>query len=161
MIPHTQSVHTNNTCYNISPTNTTMYYCQAQLSLSCSPSCQLQLSWLSDSHIATLGSIWESCKFKLARSSHKVVLYPERTSHPPCHQTSHQPYGFSWTDNVWYFVQCPRPSVNMWLNFDVQYPSQIVPLFLGAVLPPIIFLCGPPPQNVVVCLCHTWLCLGI
>ena len=46
--------------------------------------------------IATLGSIldsqlsWESGKFQLARWSHEVVLFPERTSHP-----STQPYGFS------------------------------------------------------------------
>ena len=32
----------------------------------------------------------ESCKFQLARWSHKVVLFPERTSHPP----THPPYGF-------------------------------------------------------------------
>ena len=39
--------------------------------------------------MATLGSIldsqlsWESGKFQLARWSHEVVLFPERTSHPP------------------------------------------------------------------------------
>ena len=40
-------------------------------------------------HIATLGSIfdsqlsWESSKFQLARWSHKEVLFPIRTTHPP------------------------------------------------------------------------------
>ena len=39
--------------------------------------------------IATLGSIldsqlsWESGKFQLARWSHEVVIFPERTTHPP------------------------------------------------------------------------------
>ena len=39
--------------------------------------------------IATLGSIldsqpsWESGKFQLARWSHEVVIFPERTNHPP------------------------------------------------------------------------------
>ena len=61
--------------------------------------------------IATLGSIldsqlsWESSKFPLARWSHEVVLYPERTGHPPSHPATHRPYGFSWTD-----ILCGVPS---------------------------------------------------
>ena len=50
--------------------------------------------------VATLGTIldsqlsWESCKFQLARWSHKVVIFPERTTHPTA---THPPYGFfSW-----------------------------------------------------------------
>ena len=46
--------------------------------------------------IATLGSIldsqlsWESGKFQLARWSHEVVLFPERTTHP----STHRPYQY-------------------------------------------------------------------
>ena len=42
-------------------------------------------------NIATLGSIldsqqsWESGKFQLARWSHEVVIFPERTTHPHTH----------------------------------------------------------------------------
>ena len=49
----------------------------------------------STSIIATLGSIldsqstWESGKFQLARWSHEVVLFPERTIHPSTHPPTH------------------------------------------------------------------------
>ena len=66
--------------------------------------------------IATLGSIldsqlsWESGKFQLARWSHEVVLFPERTTQHKCCATdppTHSPNHMDFLDR--YFVRCPHP----------------------------------------------------
>ena len=91
-----------------------------------------------------LGSIlnWEYGKFQLARWSHKVVLFPERTD-PTWPEPTTQ---FSFCVNV---VRCPYPNCS-----PHQQNMCGVPPFHYR-----FFLCGVPPPNVVLCLCLSILIL--
>ena len=120
-------------------------------------------------NIATLGSIlncqlsWESGKLKLTRWSHRVALF-SGLDHPPTAKL--------FFVNV---VQClhpnkvcavsPPPSI-CFLSMLCGVPTRFVPLIkkVCAVSPSsstnISSVSPPPHSNVILCLCHTWLCLG-
>ena len=82
---------------------------------------------------ATLGSIfdsqlsWKSCKAQLARWSHEVVLFPERTTHPPIHPPTISIF-------VSLSVRCVPPSVSVW---PTQWPYQCLLVFPSGASPPL------------------------